>query len=558
MDIASGTLLSGLITYYIPIENDMIKMQIGIMLSSIINNLFKSNYHYKLIKFFKFGKNHVIIESLYKNKTNHIYEKFERYLVDKFSDKMNSSTLVPKEGSVQLSINDELNDKLYDTYNNHKIKIILEKDQEKNDKDFLKKKKIVIESTSASQNDLKNYVIDMCKCDRVITNTISIWRPLVSSKNKEESVTWELNKCRSNKTIDNTIVAGNVKKDLIEDIDWFTKNEKWYNDKGIPYKRGYLLYGPPGTGKTSIIKCIANKYNFSIFTIDFESIKTNNDLINLIVEINLLSPEKKYILSLEDVDRCDIWEDRYYRTSQISKDCILNILDGIVESYGRILIMTCNNPNFITKFPALSRPGRIDQCILIDYCDEKQVLDIIEKFYNIKVNKTPKLIDKITPAQLIKILQEYPDDPTYILENIENISNDLIKNKLDNNSNKSCSVIKSRYKSQNYPKNSSAYLKQEIKKLDKSIKINESNINRSKKIIESKKSKKPKLKEKLEKAIEKDKIVKNLEKEREKKLKKLNKLEEKNRELNTHFTNETNSKEEEKNNSKSIVNEVNN
>ena len=49
---------------------------------------------------------------------------------------MSSSTLVPKEGSIQLSINDELNDKLYDKYNNHKIKIILEKEQDKNDKDF--------------------------------------------------------------------------------------------------------------------------------------------------------------------------------------------------------------------------------------------------------------------------------------------------------------------------------------------------------------------------------------------------------------------------------------
>lgn len=34
-------------------------------------------------------------------------------------------------------------------------------------------------------------------------------------------------------------------------------NRKWYADRGIPYRRGYLFYGPPGTGKTSFIGALA-------------------------------------------------------------------------------------------------------------------------------------------------------------------------------------------------------------------------------------------------------------------------------------------------------------
>jgi mitochondrial chaperone BCS1 len=31
---------------------------------------------------------------------------------------------------------------------------------------------------------------------------------------------------------------------------------RWYSNRGIPYRRGYLLYGPPGTGKRSLTPAI--------------------------------------------------------------------------------------------------------------------------------------------------------------------------------------------------------------------------------------------------------------------------------------------------------------
>jgi len=35
---------------------------------------------------------------------------------------------------------------------------------------------------------------------------------------------------------------------LLADCRRFLSAERWYGERGIPYRRGYLLHGPPGTG----------------------------------------------------------------------------------------------------------------------------------------------------------------------------------------------------------------------------------------------------------------------------------------------------------------------
>lgn len=44
---------------------------------------------------------------------------------------------------------------------------------------------------------------------------------------------------------------------LLGDLNRFFASRKWYDDRGVPWRRGYMLHGPPGTGKTSTVMSIA-------------------------------------------------------------------------------------------------------------------------------------------------------------------------------------------------------------------------------------------------------------------------------------------------------------
>jgi len=73
-------------------------------------------------------------------------------------------------------------------------------------------------------------------------------------------------------------------------------NQKWYHERSVPYRRGYLLYGPPGSGKTSFINAISGHMNLNLCTLNLSGHLTD-DLLN-----DLLSntPLDSMIL-LEDV-----------------------------------------------------------------------------------------------------------------------------------------------------------------------------------------------------------------------------------------------------------------
>ena len=100
------------------------------------------------------------------------------------------------------------------------------------------------------------------------------------------------------------------------------------------------------------------------------------------------------------------------QSEKVTLSFILNLLDGILETPGRILIMTSNYPDKLDT--ALIRPGRIDINLKVGYCDNSMIYEMYNNFYKIKDEdkKTFKLdnINEITPAHLNKILLDNFND----------------------------------------------------------------------------------------------------------------------------------------------------
>lgn len=68
---------------------------------------------------------------------------------------------------------------------------------------------------------------------------------------------WRRTRSRPKRPLSTIVIPTNVKKRLVEDAQDFFISEQWYSDRGIPYRRGYLLYGTPGSGKTSFVYSLA-------------------------------------------------------------------------------------------------------------------------------------------------------------------------------------------------------------------------------------------------------------------------------------------------------------
>lgn len=89
---------------------------------------------------------------------------------------------------------------------------------------------------------------------------------------------------------------------------------------------------------------------------------------------------------------------------KINLSFLLNLFDGILETPGRILIITSNHPEILDK--AFIRPGRIDIMLEVGYCDILMCQEMTQHFYkNDKIDMTNIIIrNKITPAHLNKLL----------------------------------------------------------------------------------------------------------------------------------------------------------
>lgn len=99
---------------------------------------------------------------------------------------------------------------------------------------------------------------------------------------------------------------------------------------------------------------------------------------------------------------------KHKNPEELTLSFLLNLLDGVLETPGRIVIMTSNHPELLD--PALVRPGRIDINLHVGYCTREMIIEMFQFFYELQNTFTIqdtewKYNKQITPAELSAILQ---------------------------------------------------------------------------------------------------------------------------------------------------------
>lgn len=345
---------------------------------------------------------------------NVIFNKIQNYILHKYSNALLRGS-VSRIDNINISLNLEnsmFSVPIYDIFEKNNRVVI----------SIVSSNEIKICSKTLDVEGLKRYLKYLLSL-RLGVTTITVHQPMIeamTAENKEQKVKkqsrvdWSSFTIQTNKNFNNTILTKEVHKALVEDLKTFAENEDYYNHKGIPYKRGYLLYGVPGTGKTSIIKAIASFYGMDIYLIDMGDIETEKEMA--MVFQGTRTADGYHMLVFEDIDRCPLFQkDEYYGNPQSNKQkslmrSFLNELDGVIETPKRITLLTANDESAILKVKALCRPGRIDTQIKLGYCDAEQLCKLYNHFSDGGEKLELKELNKeITPAQVVKHILQKPD-----------------------------------------------------------------------------------------------------------------------------------------------------
>lgn len=214
---------------------------------------------------------------------------------------------------------------------------------------------------------------------------------------------WKQSDARPRRAIDSVVLDGQIRQQLLDDVQSFFAKRSWYAQIGIPWRRGYLLYGPPGTGKTSVAFALAGELHLNLCCLSLTNPKLNDQTISTLLQ---KTPARSLIL-IEDVDAFFTARRKQDDRIEVSFSGLLNALDGVAAQEGRIIFLTTNHRELLD--PALIRPGRIDVEFELGLASHEQIVSMFLRFHPEHQEMADELVGSIpehllSPAQLQQAL----------------------------------------------------------------------------------------------------------------------------------------------------------
>lgn len=212
-------------------------------------------------------------------------------------------------------------------------------------------------------NDSRERAVDLYRNQTVVYRSKAyLWEQFGNPKRK--------------RPLESVILPAATKDGIVADISEFLASADWYLGKGIPYRRTYLFQGTPGSGKTSFIAALAGKFDMNLAMVNLNENVTDDQFAQAMSCV-----PKDSVVVMEDIDavftRREIAADGFRHG--ISFSGLLNVLDGVLSSEGRIIFMTTNHLERLDQ--ALIRPGRVDVIEFFGAADEVQAEELFYKFF---------------------------------------------------------------------------------------------------------------------------------------------------------------------------------